>query len=154
MTGQFARREVSISWSSMRRRVRGEGMSERGVGEDAGCLPLGDPIDMVLQVDDAEEEGHGAAQGKSNVFFGVVILLHGGPDFENADDIGNDTRENEGEAQISKALFACSGTSANCENASNKSSRVHRDENHRDGVVDETTGPVCKNQTPDPGKQY
>src|SRR5258705_10923663 len=102
MTGRFARREASISLSSMRRRVRGEGMFERASGEDAGLLPLGDPIDMVLQVDDAEEEGHGAAQSEGNVFFGVVILPHGGPNFENADDIGNDTRENEGEAQISK----------------------------------------------------
>src|SRR5258708_27428118 len=127
MTGQFARREVSISWSSMRRRVRGEGMFERALGEDAGFLPLGDPIDMVLQEDDAEEEGHGAAQGKSNVLFGVVILLHGGPDFENADDIVKNTRENEGGAQISKPLFARSDASANCKNASTQSTWEHHD---------------------------
>src|SRR5438045_2683417 len=149
MTGQFARREVSISWSSVRRRVRGDGMFERALCEEAGLLPLGDPIDMVLQVDDAEEEGHYAAECERDVFLRVVIVLHRSPNFEDTDDVRNHARKDKQEAESGNTLVTSGCARADGEDAGNESGRVHPDQDEGGIIADQTAGPIGENYAPD-----
>ena len=128
-------------------------MFERALCEEAGLLPLGDPIDMVLQVDDAEEEGHYAAECERDVLHRVVIVLHGIPDLEDAEDVGDHTGEKKDEAKHDEGSRVRRGTNSDSNATRENSSGVHGDEDHGGVFVDEPAGPIGEDQTPDPSEQ-
>src|SRR5437660_8375473 len=105
---------------------------------------------MVLQVDDAEKEGHNTTQRESDVLRGVVIALHRRPDFEDANDVGNGTGDDECNTEPRKGLIRRGCAGADGKDSCDKTSGVHRDKHHGDIVVNKATRPVSENQTPDP----
>src|SRR5215475_8103772 len=94
-------------------------------GENASFLPAGNLVYMVLQVDEAEEEGHDAAERKRDIFLGVVIVLHGFSDFENSDDVRNHASDDHHKAHDREALVVRRCCKADGKNSSYEACGIH-----------------------------